>query len=205
MADFVLDVHVKGEDSLDKDMKAELNKLSVDVANIMVQLGQIMGDTLQKHIVQDVYQAYSPKTYPRRSENPRFGTPLSDVWANSYLTYNTAEGQIGGEVCINYMPTGVHTGTTADLDPSSPYYDADNPRPLKPNPANGNELIRRLETGAGYDWNAHPGKRPFWQETVKELIDDGELEHQLFWLLAEKGYDVLNDSGVERESRDGQY
>lgn len=194
-----------GLESIDKDFaafKTDLNaKLNAAIRNMEAPLK----DNLYKHIEKDVYAAYQPKEYPRRRDNNEFGTPLNDVDANASLVL------IPKGFAFIYLPDGSHSGTTADLSPKSENYDADRPLPIKPNPVHGDDLIRRIETGKGYDWNMgnhHPGKREFWQKFVDEEM--GGLMVQNFQeALAMAGMDMsavkINWDDIVRESSDGEY
>ncbi len=199
-----------GASGLKKDLEAELINIGSAVTHAMGMEGQLMMEALKKHIEDDVYDKFSPKDYPRRSENSGFGTPLNDVAKNSEAIFDQLPGKIGGRVGLNYRPTGEHSGTTADLDPYSKYYDADDPKPIKAYPpkgdrTDGDDLVRRIETGIGYTWRRRPGKRPFWQNFVDEMVNDGELENTFRLAMLEKGYVVDMEDGVTRDPGDGQY
>lgn len=212
MAEIVLNVNVSGEESLDKELEEFLDQVQTAVNRTLTRAASLMYETLKKRIDTDVYGAFQPNTYLRRSDNPSFGIPLNDVNANSLPIYDpvTRQGnRFGGRVGLDYKPSGANSATTADLDPYNAYYDADNPRqllkPERPHTMDGDDLVRRIETGQGYTWRRKPGKREFWQNFVNELVDDGELEREIIWSMGELGFEIEADSGVEREANDGSY
>lgn len=73
------------------------------------------------------------------------------------------------------------------------------------NPLNDNDLIRRIESGSGYEWYPHPGARPFWRNFVNEMIESGfasAFDNAMFFKF---GSDYEGATSVERESVDGDY
>lgn len=207
MSNLALNVSVTGLESIDKDAEAILGKITSAVNNTSYFVGQLMMDQLQEHINIDVYRAYQPKEYPRRSVNSQFGIPLNDLDRNARPINIKNPNGIGARVGLEYKPDGSHSGTTADLPVKSDYYDADNPRPLKPNPVHGDALIRRIETGRGYDWNCYPGKREFWHKFVKGILDDGEAEYEIKRVMEGFGFPLEGDAKVYPEGgrNDGEY
>ena len=212
MAELVFDIDVSGEGTIDDDVKAALAEINTAIKQSMGDIGGVMMDGLKKHINEDVYGKFTPKDYPRRSDNPKFGPPLNDVAGQSLAIFDeTSPTGIGARVGIDYKPSGEHSGTTADLDPASDYYNPDNPRPIKAYPPRGDrvdadDLIRRIETGKGYTWRRRPGPRPFWTNFVNEMIEGRELERTFQWAMMSRGMEVsLIDSGVVREPGDGDY
>lgn len=191
---------VDGTETIDRDFSEVKNEIMSAVQASMSTVGDFMKDALQRHIETDVYDAYSPKAYPRRSENAAFGTPLSDMDANTMVNNR------GAGVTLTYLPSGSHSGTTADLPQSSSYYNPDNPRPIKPNPVHGDTLIRRLETGKGYDWKTDVPARPFWQNFVNEMESVGGLFDAFSAAMAAHGFTVTPDGGmVEPDAADKTY
>ena len=213
MAEIVLDIKIESEESLDDDLKEFKNVLMSYAMTALFSVQDAMFNSLHEHINKDVYDVYHPTDYPRRKDNPQFGTPLDDVLNYGSLIgpFNKiyASGDFSLHGGISYDPRGEHCGTTADLDPDSKYYDADNPKPLKPNPVHENDLIRRIETGEGYDWKVpkvvYKG-RPFWQNFVKEMIEGGQIAVAFRYDMISHGVDVeMTYDEVEREPQDGDY
>lgn len=207
MAEISLTFTVTGDKEIDEDLKAVQLELRQKMIKGLPNVRNDMLDSLEKHLLSDVYRAYRPKEYPRRKDHPEFGPSLIDFTTKGQVRNigNISEDGTWAEVGFDYLPDGSHSGTTADLDPTSAYYDADHPRKLKPNPVHRNELIRRIESGKGYDWKRHPGKRPFWQNFVNEMVDDGMLEYFFAKAMREQGEDVVEDGSLFRESTDGSY
>ena len=162
-----LTVSVSGLENIDEEFNAFRQKLNQQLTKAVRAMEGPLKDDLYVHIEEDVYAAYKPKEYPRRRDNPEFGIALNDMDKNAWLSILPQ----GNGFSFNYLPDGSHSGTTEDLDEYSDNYDADTPRPIKPNPVHGDDLIRRIETGRGYDWACYPGKREFWQNFVNEEMD----------------------------------
>lgn len=195
---------IEGLGSIDRDFEEFRKTLNAQLNAAVESLEAPLKDDLKHHVETDVYQAYpNPKEYPRRRDNPEFGTPLIDMG-----DINTYFGKLGREpgIIFRYTPTGSHSGTTKDLDPYSKYYNADNPRPLKPEPVHGDDLIRRIETGRGYDWDVYPGKRPFWTNFVDEELEGLLAQHfETGMRIAGVTDLVIGWDDVKRESGDGEY
>lgn len=198
-----LSISVSGIDGLDKDFQAFQQKLGEQVQGAVAAMEAPLKDDLALHIEHDVYDAYTPKEYPRRRDNPDFGIPLIDMDAN--VTYYNK----GAGFTFSYMPDGSHSGTTADLPIESDNYDAYHAEPIKPNPVHGDKLIERIETGRGYDWKFKgkgPGKREFWQKFVNEEMDGRMAQHFANAMRAQGVEDLQIDwSDVVREEGDGAY
>ena len=170
-----------------------------------------MRERLYQHIQTDVYQAYTPSIYPRRSDNGNdvYGTPLDDMDKNAVKLgvgdkgYHPS-GKVMG-VGIKYEPSGEHSGKFGDFFGKEKLKEIHHKPedPVKPNPVSGNELIRRIETGKGYDW-AFDMERPFWSNFVAEMVDGGGLAEAIEGAFASQGYDVEIDK-VDRTGGDGQY
>lgn len=204
MAHITLNFDVGEAWGLEEDVAAFKGELRDAMIKALPQVREAMYDTLIRHIETDVY-SYDNKEYPRRADNPRFGTPLIAVREQSTRIGDISADGMCATVGFNYMPDGSHSGTTADLDPKSDSYDADAPRPIKPNPVHRDDLIRRIETGRGYDWKGNFPKREFWQNTVNELVDGKMLEDYFLQAMAAEGIEVDRDFSVEREPQDGDY
>lgn len=195
MADIELTFEVTEEESLDADMRAIMNELIGASVYALEKVEEVTTETLRKHINSDVYPKYPPRVYKRRSEDPSLGTPLNDMQKNvtqfkpfGGRTSDTSFAVTGG---ISYDPTGEHQVLR--------WHDADE-----------NELIGRIENfRPPYNWYPKDPppipERPFWQNTVGEMTDGGEAERAIIWAFGEKGIELDMDSGVERESSDGDY
>lgn len=152
------------------DKAFDLIKNNIDFT-VLGMVGSEMMNDLQKHINDDVYSKYSPKSYPRRKDHPEFGTPLdSEKNFSIHAKNNILE--------FDYNPDGTHKGKMKDAldfdgDPDS---DSAN-EPLKPHPVHGDVLINRIQTGKGYDWKESMEERPFWSNFVEEEFNGKLIDH----------------------------
>lgn len=73
------------------------------------------------------------------------------------------------------------------------------------NPAHGDALIGRIESGSGYEWRRHPGARPFWKAFADEMIDTQMASVFDSTMSAQLGEMYEGGTTVERESGDGEY
>lgn len=173
-----------------------------------------MKETLAFRIVEDVYKEYTPDLYPRRSDNPGFGTPLNDMEKN---VLGSAKGGAGGAyIHFDYLPSGAHSGVFGDVISDElvlERFGVEADDPIKPPEAqaDGNELIRRIETGKGYDWRPPKKKkkkftdeRPFWQNFVNELIEGNGFAYAAKQAFKREGIEV-SEISAEREPKDGNY
>lgn len=193
MEEISASIDVIGLESLDQDLKDFKNFVVLALAQKATPAVQSsMFDTLKKHIDKDVYEAYDPKEYERRRGGPNALDDLSNGDILSLL------GPVGGA-----MPTGdfqIAAGITYD------------PRGTHQNPKwssndDPNEIIGRIETKSPpYKYGKGVPKRPFWQRTVQELIEGGELGKTFIQAMNEAGLEIeMGYDEVERESNDGDY
>ena len=205
VAELSLNINVTGSETIDSDLNAELENIQTAVVRAMSDVGNLMMESLKKHIVTDVYKAYDPVRYERRSDDSTNGTPLNDLSAvNMTPIFDTDSAEkIGGTVGMDYHPTGEHQNYR--------WHGADD-----------DDLIRRIETGLGYDYMRTRSKtneygevvseeiipypeRRFWQKFVDEMTDGGAMERAIFWKMAENGYTLDMKDGVIRDANDGNY
>ena len=178
---------------------------------IAESVGNVMKETLEHRIEEDVYKEYTPRVYPRRSEHPGYGVPLNDMEKTVTLYPKSIPGK--AEVTFMYQPSGEHSGTFGE------FFNEDQlarlhkkaSDPIKPNPVHGDDLIRRIETGRGYDYHPsskdpHPftEPRPFWANFVAEMLEGGEFDRAVKSAFAAEGIDI-QDVHTERENSDGNY
>ena len=180
-------VTVSGLESIDQDLEAELGKIQVAAQSAMTNVARETAYVLKSHIEHDVYDAYTPKVYQRRSKDPGLGRPLSDI--KSYFTAHVHPLSAGvwAGVDMYYQPKGEHT--------VSAWADAD-----------GNDLIRRIEeNNPPYKWPPTPVERPFWQNFVTEMTNSGKFGELFAASMLVQGYNVESKTDVERDTEDGQY
>lgn len=184
---------VTGQNSLDAEFRGFQALLASGMKKSLQEVNAQMQAALKEHIVQDVYHAYTPRVYERRSQNPGLGTPLSDLNANvgfSVTEVQIHEKGVGGQTRFLYKPTGDHA--------NSAWSGTD-----------GDALIGRIERkDPPYKWgNRKVPMRPFWQNFVDEMVDAGKAEE--FFVDGMNFYapqlEVEAGGGVERESSDGDY
>ena len=128
--------------------------------------------SLQKHIQEDVYDAYTTKDYPRREEQ---GGLLDPRFISTSVS--------GQRLIFDYSPSGTHTATMDETKRSMSFegyalneladYDTWSKQPIKPHPVHGDQLINRIQTGRGFDWDLTNAPevtngRPFWNKFLSE-------------------------------------
>lgn len=194
MADISVKVTASGFEEIEQEAKR------LFTASVARELSNAvyadMKDALQEHIRDDVYAAYTPKEYIRRSKDPSMGTSLRASVENESYTqqigpfdYSTGEVVAG----LSYEPTGEHENWKwTDLD--------------------GDKLIGRIEKKEPpYNWEPKKGpkipERQFWQLFVEEMIEGGRfartVESELKRMrIAEPGDHI---TGVIRDDADGNY
>lgn len=205
----VASLHLAAEDL--SSLEAELRGAAFNVKTAGNLVRFIYDETkaaLRRHVEEDVYKAGKPpRVYIRRSEHEGYGTPLNDIEANSF-PIGTIDRDGNIVVGINYMPSGSHSGKFGDFYSEEALRDLHKKAsdPVKPEALakHGNELIRRIETGEGYDWN-YDRPRPFWSNFVNEMIEGGEFEDALVRALSFEGFEASASGNVTRDSEDGVY
>lgn len=202
-----INVSVSGTDSIDKDFIGVTKRITAAITKAVPAIADGMGIALKQRIEEDVYRKYNPSVYPRRSApgGTAFGTPLNDMEANT--SYGITPD--GKGMYFEYLPGGSNSATTANLRPGNKYYNADKPTPIKPpdKAVHGDDLIRRIETGTGYDWKANMKARPFWHNFVEKLFETGYLEVYIVEAFRQAGVEDISPliGSLERSSGDGDY
>jgi len=193
--DIQLDFEVTGQDSLDAEFRGFKALLAMSMKKALEQVNTEMQEALKRHIERDVYAAsvYKPKVYKRRSEHSGMGAPLSDMKTNVGFsdTQASVEPQgVGAMTQFHFIPTGEHT--------VSKWHTAD-----------GNELIGRIEhKSPPYTWgNNSVPERPFWQNFVDEMVDEGEAAEMFerAMTLMAPTLELEADGSIIREPNDGTY
>lgn len=152
----MIDIKIEGIESIKSDYDDFLLKTKKATQYGLKALTSELIPTLQKHIVEDVYIAYSPEAYERRYDNPQFGRSLySEKNMNYDFIYNGGQG-----VVFNYEPDGKNNHYNG-----SPYY------------ADGDSIIKTIQEDRYYLWLDNAGigaKRPFWDNFVNEVASQGD-------------------------------
>lgn len=191
-----LNFTVQGTETILEDFTEHSKKISSAIPLVLQNIGSEMIVSLKKHIMTDFYAAYSPKVYPRRSENPQFGIPLN---SEQNMSVNVS----GNILQFGYYPTGYHSGRMSDAlnwatwsaKMSEGQKEKEGQKPIKPNPVHGDELIRRLQY-ATYDWKTDAPPRPFWNMFVSEQLGGGIMNAFIAgfkpfgYIVTEEGQDV---------------
>lgn len=175
------------------------------VVNVMAAIQADMKQALSDSIERNVYSE-KHNVYPRRSENPGYGPALNDMEANvtdlGGMNMDGTKYYVG----IRYQPSGEHKGKFGEFFTEEELEELKKKKedPIKPNPVHGDELIRRIETGKGYDWD-YDKARPFWTPFVEEQLS-GKLLDSFERAMAMEGLVVTDDGGgVVSETGDGAY
>lgn len=182
----------EGMESLDNDFRAFMNELVADTFRAASETMEDAKEVLKKHIVNDVYaeEIYDPKVYKRRSKNRSLGTPLSDVDTYSSVI-PPAGGNVGGQLVVTsrlyYNPKGSHKVKRWDT-------------------ASDDDLIGRIEKkDPPYTWgNDEVPPRPFWQNFISEMVDDGEIERAFARSMNGKN-EIKADGAVIADDADRHY
>lgn len=177
-------VTVEGIDSIDKDFDAVMKEIDNAVNYGLDIVKEDMKNTLQVHIIEDVYEQYTPIIYLRRFDYPEYGESMSDG--------ETMDGWIeNGRLHFFYTFGGWHA-----LYPDDPYY------------PEGDKIIKTIQDGTkypSYPWGVRINPRPFWDNFVADMIDKGMAEQYL--VKAMNYYDdrlqVKGDGKVIKDGNDG--
>lgn len=176
-------VRVEGTETLKKDLLAAMKEIGRACAGSLVNFAAPdMKDLLRQHIQKDVYDQWEPTEYIRRKE----AGGIIDIEHSGSV--HPSEGSVSEEAIVvamklRYKPDG-----------SSEQWN---------HPAYGDDLIRRIETGQGYEWRKHPGPRPFWTNFLNEAIEGNAFADSVLRGLEIQGITVEGFPYAEREGTDG--
>ena len=105
---------------------------------------------------------------------------------------NTTVSPVGDNgIQMDYEPSG-------EVDPPDKYGDQDY--------LNGDALIGRIEhLNPDYNWTHHPPARPFFENFVTEMVDDGRAEEKLVWAMnqQDRGLEIEANGCTGREGDEG--
>lgn len=143
-----------------------MNALIPDIQGAFPKVLESARDTLKKHIDEDVYQAYQPEVYKRRSDDSKYGISLgAQVYQEPFTKLiNPGNVNLGGKLGFTarlwFHPSGQH-------------------KVKKWNTADDSDLIGRIENkDPAYTWgNDDVPQRPFWQRYIDEMVNGGEFEN----------------------------
>lgn len=188
----------------DPDFRNVLNTIVGEIAAALPNVMNNARDTLKKHIDEDVYEAYTPEVYRRRSDNPDMGVSLgAQAYQEPYTkVIPPAGGNVGGKLVITsklyYNPSGEHKYPI--------WSSGSGKRPKWVLNLDGNELISRIEKKSpAYNWGQDKvPARPFWQRFVDEMVDGGELEKSFVSAMSGKEK-IVADGNVFEDSFDRDY
>ena len=178
-------VTVSGEETLTNDFNDFIKDLAYPILSGLTAVGDGMSANLMQHIQEEVYDAYTPKSYPRRWDPRRGG---NTGFGESIIEQVKKADVRTLSLSFVYEPHGYHSGRMQDAIDA---YEDDKDgirkptartersfnRPLKPNPVHGDKLINRIQTGKGYDWKGDFPARPFWDSFVGEQKNGAIIEN----------------------------
>lgn len=173
----MFDFKLTGADSISKDYKAFNTKVYSATQAGLTAVGSELTKQLQRHIQQDVYAAYTPKSYIRRGVN-------GGLIDSKYM--KTSQRQMSVE--LNYEPSGYNP-----LYPTSKYVD-------------GDKLINAIEN-SDYSWEGTQDipERHFWNKFVDEAVGaHGWTEQVLVRSMnqAQPDLQVKRDGKIIRDGND---
>lgn len=141
-------------------------------------------DRLKQHIEKDVYDQWDPTEYIRRREDGGLLDEDEMKFKGPIVEFRGKDFAAGFQ--LDYRPWG-----------DSEQWNE---------PLSGNGLIRRIESGEGYEWKKHPGPRPFWHNFAEEMIEQNEFGEALRRELTMLGIEIDGfPEAVRGSSGDGDY
>lgn len=173
-------VTIEGIESIQQDLNTETTQIYQAIPTALQQVGSDMIATLQKHINDEWYHRYTPRSYKRRTDNPALGTPLG---SESNMAYSVS----GASLDFTYIPTGEHQNNS--------WHTRD-----------GDDLIDSIQLGklAG-----SPPPRPFWNSFVNDEEHNGVINSFISGMkskyqVIEEGnprdvIGIVNESALEGE------
>lgn len=151
----MFDFKLTGADSVQKEYKAFNTKVYDATQSGLITVYSEMVKELQKHIQEDVYNAYTPQSYMRRIEYGG-GTPI--------LSAKNMDYEIKGmSLTFSYEPSGRNTRY-----PNNDYVD-------------GDELINAIEN-SDYTWQGTKQipERHFWNNFVDDMVGANGIAESVF-------------------------
>lgn len=173
----MFDFKLTGADSISKDYKAFNTKVYSAIQAGLTAVGSELTKQLQRNIQQDVYAAYTPKSYIRRGVS-------GGLIDSKYI--KTSQRQMSVE--LRYEPSGYNPRY-----PTSKYVD-------------GDDLINAIEN-SDYSWEGTNGipERHFWNKFVDEAVGaHGWTEQVLVQSMnqAKPDLQVKKDGKIQTDEQD---
>ena len=154
----MFDFKVEGIESIQSDYDEFNLKVNRATGYGLKSLASELAPALQRHIREDVYEAYSPKRYQRRYNHPQYGRSLYSEKNMSWNLVNRSGGHSSVE--FSYEPDGYNSHY-----PNARYY------------PDGDTIIDVLQNDRGYLWRGMDGigkERRFWDSFVDEVVSEGD-------------------------------
>lgn len=172
-------------------LEEDVAALEAEVKNATLRAGTVlqedMKSCLTEHLVDDVYDAYTPKSYFRRLSDGG----LLDIDKNTAGSRVPTVTNDGVEIELRYEPDGRTNGLGMAVYPH----------------VDGDELIGRIENKSpDYNWDGDMDsipKRPFFHNFVEEMIE-GRAERTMTAAMnaADPALGLAADGDITRESDD---
>lgn len=176
-------VKVDGTETLKEDLVTAMKEIGNGCIHSLVNyVVPEIKDLYKRHVQTDIYDKWEPTEYIRRGES---GGLIDFDHNGSFSPSDKSMSEEGFAVGIKfrYRPDG-----------SSEQWE---------HPLDTDDLIRRIETGQGYEWRKHPGPRPFWTNFLNEAIEGNAFADAVMRGLESYGIQVDGFPYAERESTDG--
>ena len=181
----MLAIKVEGVDSIQRDIDEFSRDVEIATSYGMRTVASELAPALQKHIREDVYEAYAPQRYERRYDHPEYGHSLYDV---GNMNWSIVKNGGNESVEFTYEPNGRNTHY-----PGARYW------------GDGDTIIDVLQKDDGYLWRGMDGigkQRRFWDNFVDEVGKEADK-----WFVSgfnEYPHDLraVKDDNVIREDSD---
>ncbi len=176
----MFDFKLQGADSISKEYKTFNTKVYKATQAGLTAVGSELTKQLQKHIQQDVYEAYEPVSYRRRVD---FGGGIPII-SSENMDLKLAPFSL----TFTYEPSGKNANYL-----TSKYVD-------------GDKLIDAIEN-SDYNWKGTEDipKRPFWNGFVDEMVGaNGQAETILVKAMnqAQPDLQVKADGKIQQDGND---
>ncbi len=178
---------VEGAEGIDTDFSDFNRDVSIATGYGLKTVASELAPALQRHIRQDVYEAYTPERYQRRYDHPEYGRSLFDI---GKMNWNLTRIGRRDSIEFAYEPNGRNTHY-----PSSRYY------------PDGDTIIDVLQNDRGYLWRGMDGigkERRFWDNFVDEVAKESDMWFVSGFNEYSRDLRAVKDGNVIREEGDYQ-